>query len=180
MFVINFIALDTTNPINLVIYGIFDRLLSVCNLGTIIKTPFWYGTSGGSWVSIAGANVTGDVNIWTSQIEIGQVANMSGRFITPYYVLNIFAIPAMLWAFFSMQTDRLERSKLFLFYLFTTIISLFCGTILPVELVLLTLCPLLFFFHIACTGLMYGIFQAMHVSLGFRYTGFSTTADCST
>ena len=27
--VINFIALDTTNPINLVIYGIFDRLLSV-------------------------------------------------------------------------------------------------------------------------------------------------------
>lgn len=174
--VINFIALDTTNPINLVIYGIFDRLLSVCNLGTIIKTPFWYGTSGGSWVSIAGANVTGDVNIWTSQIEIGQVANMSGRFITPYYVLNIFAIPAMLWAFFSMQTDRLERSKLFLFYLFTTIISLFCGTILPVELVLLTLCPLLFFFHIACTGLMYGIFQAMHVSLGFRYTGFSTIA----
>ena len=174
--VINFIALDTTNPINLVIYGIFDRLLSVCNLGTIIKTPFWYGTSGGSWVSIAGANVPGDVNIWTSQIEIGQVANMSGRFITPYYVLNIFAIPAMLWAFFSMQTDRLERSKLFLFYLFTTIISLFCGTILPVELVLLTLCPLLFFFHIACTGLMYGIFQAMHVSLGFRYTGFSTIA----
>lgn len=174
--VINFIALDTTNPVNLVIYGITDRLLAVCNLSTIIRSPFWYGTSGGSWVSMAGVSIIGDVNIWTNQLAIGQFTNMSGRFITPYYVLNIFAIPAMMWAFFTTQTDRLEKSRMFLFYFLATIISMFCGSILPVELVLLTLCPLLFFFHVACTGLMYGIFQAMHISLGFNYTGTSTMA----
>ena len=174
--VLSFISQDTTNPINLVIYGITDRLLAVCNLSTIIRSPFWYGTSGGSWVSMAGANITGDVNIWTNQLAIGQFTNMSGRFITPYYVLNIFAIPAMMWAFFTTQTDRLEKSRMFLFYLFATLISLFCGTILPVEIVLLTLCPLLFLFHVTCTGIMFGVFQAMHVSLGFNYTGQSTMA----
>ena len=174
--VINFISLDTSNPINLMIYGFADRILSILNLGTLLRSPFWYGTSGGSWVSMAGSNITGDVNIWTSQLASGQLANMSGHFITPYYVLNIFAIPAMMWAFFTVQTDRVERSRLLLMFIFSTLVSMFCGSLLPMEIILLTLCPLLFLFHILCTGLLFGIFQAMHISLGFNYTGSSTIA----
>lgn len=174
--VITFIASDTTNPVNLMIYGSLERILMVFNLGSIIRSPFWYGTSGGSWMSMAGTSVAGDVNIWTAQLSANSIASMTGRFITPYYVLNIFAVPAMILAIFSVHTDKLERTRLVVFYLFAIVVSMFCGTLLPLELILFTLCPLLFFMHIGCTGLLYGIFQALHVALGFNYTGTATVA----
>ncbi len=171
--VIDFIAADTTNPVNLAIYGMLDRALSVLNLGALIRTPFWYTASGGSWVNLVGANAAGDVNIWTSQLSSGTLSGMSGRFITPYYVLNLFAIPGLLWGMYSIETDLIERRRLRLFYILVTAMSMLSGSLLPIELMILFLSPLLFLFHVGFTGLLYGIFQAMHVYLGYNYTGTS-------
>ena len=171
--VINFIASDTTNPVNLAIYGMLDRVLSVFNLGALVRQPFWYTSSGGSWINLVGANAAGDVNIWTSQLSSGSLTGMAGRFITPYYVLNIFAMPGLLWGMYSIETDLIERRRLRLFYILATLLSLVSGTLLPLEIMLLLLCPLLFLFHVGCTGLLYGIFSAMHVYLGYNYTGTS-------
>ena len=170
----DYIARDTTNPVNLVMYGVLERFLGVLNLGTLIRSPFWYGTSGGSWISMAGTNIAGDVNIWTAQLEASAVNGMAGRFITPYYVINIFAVPGMLWALYSLQTDRLERRRMVMFYVITTIMSIMSGTLLPLELSLILLCPLLFFIHISYMGILYGVFHAMHIYLGFNYHGTST------
>jgi phosphotransferase system glucose/maltose/N-acetylglucosamine-specific IIC component len=170
----DYIARDTTNPVNLVMYGVLERFLGVLNLGTLIRSPFWYGTSGGSWISMAGTNIAGDVNIWTAQLEASAVNGMAGRFITPYYVINIFAVPGMLWALHSLQTDRLERRRMVMFYVITTIMSIMSGTLLPLELSLILLCPLLFFIHISYMGILYGVFHAMHIYLGFNYHGTST------
>ena len=172
--VISFISSDTTNPINLMLYGILDRLISVFNLGALIRTPFWYNTNGGSWINMGGVSIAGDVNIWTEQYASSALSRMTGRFITPYYVLNLFAMPAMLWALYSLQTDRLERGRTRLYFVLVTIISLLSGCLLPLEILLLLLCPLLFIFHLSCTGILYGIFQSMHVYLGFQYTGTNT------
>lgn len=172
--VLTFISSDTTNPINLMLYGMLDRFMSVLNLGTLIRTPFWYNTSGGSWINMGGVSIAGDVNIWTEQFASSSLTGMTGRFITPYYVLNIFAMPGFLWGLYFLQTDRLERGRIRLYFVLVTIISMVTGCLLPLEITMLLLCPLLFFIHLAYTGILFGVFQAMHAYLGYQYTGTST------
>ena len=171
---VNYIASDTTNPMNLILYGMLERAMSVLNLGTMVRSPFWYGSSGGTWISMAGANIAGDVNIWTAQYEAASLSGMTGRFITPYYVINIFAVPGLLLAFQTLQTDKLERRRLRMFYIVVAVISILTGSLLPLEITLLLLCPLLYLFHIAYMGILYGVFQAMHIYLGYTYHGTAT------
>ena len=174
--VISFVASDITNPINMFIYGIFDRLLSIFYMGSTIREPFWYTALGGSWNSITGEAVLGDVNIWSMIMDQGQSALSYGRFITPYYVLNIFAIPGMLLGMFTIYTDKIRRNRLVAFLFFLIIVSVLTGTLLPVEIFLLFLCPLLLLFHIIYTGLLFGVFEYLGVYLGFNYSGDVTTA----
>ena len=174
MTAVDYIARDTTNPMNLILYGMLERVMSVLNLGTMIRSPFWYGSGGGTWISMAGANIAGDVNIWTAQYEASSLTGMTGRFITPYYVINMFAVPALLLAFQSLQTDKLERRRLRMFYVTVALISIFTGSLLPLEITLLLLCPLLFLFHIAYMGILYGVLHAMKIYLGYSYRGTAT------
>ncbi|MBE6127821.1 MAG: hypothetical protein E7185_00950 [Erysipelotrichaceae bacterium] len=168
--VVHFISVDTNNPINLALYGISERLLGVLGLGTAIRQPFWYEISGGSWVNAAGISVSGDVNIWTAQLAANGVTGMAGRFFTPYYILNIFAMPAMIWAAFSLDTNPMEKRRMILLCIIGTLASLLWGTLLPLELILLILCPLLFAFHVSCTGILYMTLQSLHIYLGYQST----------
>ena len=158
---ITFISTDTTNPINLILYGILDRFLCTLNLGTLIRSPFWYGTNGGSW-------------IWTGQLTSDALSGITGRFITPYYVINLFAIPGLIWGIYSINTDKLEKRRLLLYEIVLTVVSIFAGILLPMELTLFFLCPVLYIFHIFYSGILFGVFQAMHVFVGYNYTGTST------
>lgn len=165
---VSFIASDTANPVNLGLYGTLDRFLSTLNLGTLIRTPFWYGSSGGSWISMGGASIAGDVNIWTAQVEANSISGMTGRFITPYYVLNLFAVPGMLLAVGQIQTDRLERRRYRGLIVFMILISLFTGTLLPLEIGMLFLSPLLYLMHLGMTAILFGVLSAMRIYLGFQ------------
>lgn len=166
-----FIASDISNPINIFVYGVSDRLFSVFGLGSFIRAPFWYGSLGGSWINLVGESIAGDVSIWTTMISQNLVPATAGRFITPYYVLNLFAIPGMIWAFYTVYTDKIEKRRIRLFFVLATLLSLFAGTLLPLEILLILLCPLLFIFHITYTGMLFGLFQALKVALGFSFTG---------
>ena len=172
--IVHFISVDTSNPVNLSLFGIMNRLLGVLNLGTMIRAPFWYTNQGGSWVNMAGVSIAGDVNIWTSQLTSNALVGMAGRFFTPYYVLNMFAVPGMIWAMYSLETDIMERRRKRIFCIIATVASALCGTLLPLELMLALLCPLLFAFHLGYTGLLYAVFQSMHVYLGYRSTDTQT------
>ena len=165
--VIHFISVDTTNPVNLALYGITERLLGDLNLGTLIRQPFWYGTQGGSWINVAGGSVAGDVSIWTAQLNANAVSGMTGRFFTPYYVLNIFAIPGLIWGMYSISSDKLERSRKRAICLIATVVSVCAGTLLPLELMLLLLSPLLLGIHLGLVGLLYALLQYFHVYLGY-------------
>ncbi len=165
--VISFISVDTTNPVNLALYGIVERILGFLNLGTLIRTPFWYSSNGGSWVNMSGASIVGDVNIWASQVNSGNLVNMAGRFITPYYILNLFAIPGLLWAVYSLQTNPVERRRSRMLFILATVVSLLTGTLLPIELALLFICPLLLFMHLGITGILFATLQGMHLYLGY-------------
>lgn len=61
-----------------------------------------------------------------------------------------------------------------MFYILTSLLSIFSGTLLPLEITLFFAAPALFFFHLLYTGLLFGVFQAMGVYLGFNYAGGAT------
>jgi len=169
--VFQFIATDINNPMNLLVYGVLDRVLSVFNLGGLIRQGFWFSELGGSWIDLAGASYTGDVSVWAAQIARGTFPQGAGRFITPYYIINLFAIPGMLLALYTLFTDRIERKRYRLFFVLAIVVSLLGGTLLPIELFLLIMAPLLFIMHIVVTGCLFGLCQAMNFSLGFSYSG---------
>ncbi len=174
--VFNFIASDINNPMNLFVYGVMDRLLSVVNLGGMIRQGFWFTELGGSWIDIAGANYVGDVNIWMAQIARGSFPLGFGRFITPYYMLNLFAIPGMAIALYSLYTDKMEKRRLRPVLVIGILASLLGGTILPLEMFILIVSPLLYFFHLIVTGALFGLCQVMNISLGFSYSGNTIAA----
>lgn len=169
--VFQFIATDINNPMNLLVYGVLDRVLSVFNLGGLIRQGFWFSELGGSWIDLAGASYTGDVSVWAAQVARGTFPQGAGRFITPYYIINLFAIPGMLVALYTLFTDRIERKRYRLFFILAIVVSLLGGTLLPLELFLLIMAPLLFVLHITVTGCLFGLCQAMNISLGFSYSG---------
>ena len=169
--IVSFISADTTNPVNMALYGITDSILSVFNLNALIRQPFWYTIQGGSWMSLTGSSVTGDVNIWTSQVASLSTASLTGRFITPYYILNMFAIPAMCVAMYSLCTEPVSKRK-YRGFLFTVLaVSLLSGSLLPVELMLLFLCPFLLVLHIGLSGLLFALLQSFGIYLGYNSTG---------
>ena len=171
---ISFISVDTTNPVNLTLYGILDSFFSTLNLGTLIRSPFWYNMNGGSWVGMTGTVATGDVAVWSAQILSGAIKGQAGRFITPYYILNIFAIPGMIWGMYSLETNPLHKPRMRMICIIATITSFISGTLLPIELMLFFLAPLLYMAHLACTGFLFGLLQGLHLYLGFNSSDTSS------
>ena len=171
---ISFLASDTSSSAMLGFYGVLDRIFGVLNLGTLFRTPFWYSTQGGSWVSAAGTTITGDASVWTAQYSAGALNGMAGRYFTPYYILNIFAVPGLLWGTLSLTTDRTRRRRQSLTVFLLTIVSLFSGILLPAEIALLFVAPLLFVIHLGLTGILFALLQGLQIYLGY-YTTSSLT-----
>lgn len=171
--IVAFISADTTNPVNMALYGITDRVLNMLNVSALIRQPFWYTVEGGSWMSLTGTSVVGDVNIWTAQVASSSVSSLTGRFITPYYILNIFAMPAMMMAMYSLCKDPVSKARYRGVMTVGILISLVCGSVLPMELMMLLLCPLLLLMHLGVTGILFALLQSLHIYLG--YNSSSTT-----
>ena len=174
--VINWIASDLSDPLKLSVYGFFDRAFAILGLSSLIRKPFWYGKLGGNYLSVSGETILGDVNIWRYMPEASATFSGAGRFITPYYVINMFAVPAVLLAMFFINTDKNERHRGIMFTLVTMIASFVCGNPLPLELMLLFTAPLLLLFHLLFSGALFGILFKLNAFLGFEYSGSVTTA----
>ncbi len=173
---INWIAADIGDPIRLTLYGFLDRLLAIFGLSNMIRRPFWFGKAGGNYVSLSGETILGDVNIWNYMPEAATTFSGAGRFITPYYVINMFAIPAIIIAIFFVNTDRGERHRGMIFTLVAMIANIICGNPLPMELILLFTAPLLLVFHLLASGALFGILYSLHAFLGFNYSGSTISA----
>ena len=170
------ISNDIANPVNLFLYGILDRLFSVLNLGGLIRHNFYFTELGGSWIDMAGIAYTGDVSIWMAQMARNIIPSGIGRFITPYYIMNLFAMPALIISFFTLFTDKIERKRIRLFFVLAVIVSVITGVYLPIEILLLATAPILFFMHLFLNGLLYGVCAALGINFGFVYTGSSVAA----
>ena len=174
MWLFNFIGSDLSNPINLFIYGILERVMAVLDLDSILHTQFWFSELGGSWIN-NGTIYYGDVAIWTAQQAAGVYNTGFGRLLTPYYVQNLFIVPAIIIGTFRTFTDKIERNKYIIFLIAAIIVSMLCGNILPIEIYMLIMTPLYYFFHLFMTGVLYAVLQAMHIWFGYTYASTSVT-----
>ena len=109
---ITYISADLMDPRRLALYGFLDRFLSILGLGGLIRYPFWFSAVGGSYSnSITGQAILGDVNIW-AYLKQNNVSYLgAGRFITPYYIINMFIIPAIYLGILLSMNDKQERNK---------------------------------------------------------------------
>ncbi len=173
---ISYIAQDITGPFNLMLYGFFERVLNVFGLAELIREPFWYGSFSGSWVTLTGETIIGDVSIWNAMMNSGISPSGFGRFITPYYVLNIFIYPAILIGFWILYTDKSDKTRKFPLLVLAIIASILLGSMMPIELVLLFLCPLLLIIHFGLVGALFATLNMIGANLGFAYDGSTQTA----
>ena len=165
---ISFIGTDLLDPMRIGLYSVLDRVLSILGLGNIIRYPFWYTSAGGSFSNtITGQSVLGDVNIWTYLKDSNASYVGAGRFITPFYIINMFIIPAFyLGTLFSMS-DRSDRSLLTFEFLFAIVLSIAAGNPLPTELLMLFTSPAILIMYLIMVGMSSAVLVSLEAFLGF-------------
>lgn len=172
--IIRYISMDIHDPIRIGTYGVVDRLLSIFSLGNIIRQPFWYTSLGGSLQTLSGTSIIGDVNIWQYTKEVITNYEGAGRFITPYYVINIFVIPAFIFGSFVCINEKGQRSKLFIPVLGFMLMSIICGNPLPYELFALFTAPLLLVLYLVIIFIIFFVLSHFGIYLGSNIVSNST------
>lgn len=176
----SFISRNSSNPAALFIYGVIERIMEICGMGDVIHECFWFGTFGGNWMASNGSTYIGDVNIWTAQLASNAVQAGVGKYITPYYVINLVLVPALLIAIFCQYSSRIERRKMVGLFAVAIFASLFSSSLIPLEYLLLIISPALLVFNVVITSTLYGLFMSIGLWLGYSYSGLSTYANPGT
>lgn len=170
---VSFIAKDINDPLRLAVYGILDRVLSILGLNRIIRQPFWYTALGGSLQTITGQTIAGDINIWNYVKDSSAVYIGAGRFITAFYVINLFVVPACYLGIVLSMSDKEERKKFILPMIGGILLSIICGNPLPLELMLLFTSPLLLILYLLVIGATFYYLTYAKIFLGSTVTAGS-------
>lgn len=169
--IMNFVSQNNANPAALFIYGIMERILELFGVEDILHNNFWIGTLGGTWSDANGVTYAGDVSIWTVQFLSGNISNGIGKYITPYYIINLFGIPAIILTTYIHFSNKIERRKMLGLVIIGLLISILSGVQIPMELLLLTVSPLVLAGHIILSSTLYGIFSSLGIFIGYSYSG---------
>lgn len=165
----NFIASDLSDPFRIAAYSVMDRVLSILGLGRIARYPFWFTSIGGSLQNAStGQSILGDINIWTYVKDNISSYVGAGRFITPYYVINMFIIPGYYLGTLFSVNDRKEKASLAVLLILGIVLSIVCGNPLPVELLMLFTSPVVLLFYLGLVGVVSYVFIEKGVFLGFE------------
>ena len=172
---ITYIGQDLMDPLRIGIYGVLDRVLSILGLSNVIRNPFWFTSIGGSFTNtLTGQNILGDVNIWAyvKDSVTGYVG--AGRFITPYYVINMFIVPGIYLGMLLSMSDSSERNKNIIAFIFGIALSIIAGNPLPIELIMLFTSPGLLMVYFLEVGGVFAALVKLKAFLGFEITSQNT------
>ena len=167
----NFLSDNSTNPACMFLYGIMERFHELAGLQDIIHRNFWFAGFGGSWMDPSGTSYVGDVNIWTAQLAQGSLQPGVGKYITPYYIINIMYIPGLVVGLYTQYSNRLDRMRQLGLLIMVIMASLLSGTLLPLQYYLFIISPALLFSNIVVTSLLYGLFSSLKMSIGYNFSG---------
>ncbi|MBQ1506765.1 MAG: PTS transporter subunit EIIC [Erysipelotrichales bacterium] len=166
-----YISSDIYNPSNLFFYGMLEQVLSVFGLQDLLHEPFWFGSMGGTWMDNFGKTYIGDVRLWTTFVQMNSSRINYGRFITPHYILNLFAVPSLIIALYSLTTDKLKRRRVTGLMILAILTSVFSGYTVPLNLFLAITAPALFFIHTIGVSILYAALPRLGIMIGYAYTG---------
>lgn len=173
--VITFIGQDLSDPLRIGVYSVADRVLSMLGLGNIIRYPFWYTSTGGSFSNtLTGQSIAGDVNIWKYIQDSNATYLGAGRFITPYYVINMFMIPGIYIGTLLSMSDKSDRRYLSLEFIAGIILSIVAGNPLPLEYLMLFTSPVLLLMYLIGVGIVSGGLVNFGAYLGFNNISTNT------
>ncbi|MBQ6493000.1 MAG: hypothetical protein IJI92_03960 [Erysipelotrichaceae bacterium] len=165
---ITFIGQDLLDPLRIGMYSVLDRALSIIGLGNVIRYPFWYTSAGGSYSNtLTGQSIVGDVNIWSYVKDSNASYIGAGRFITPFYIINMFIIPGFLYGTVFSMTDKTDRHYLLVEMTMLSVLSIIAGNPLPLELLMLFTSPALLLMYLLLIGLVSGTLVNYEAFLGF-------------
>ncbi len=153
--VMNWISNNNLNPAVMFVYGLIRQFLNAIGMEEIITNNFLFGNLGGSWITPAEVTILGDVNIWIEQYKINAVSIGTGRYISASYIINIFAIPSLIIAYYLNVSDKIERNRALGLVILAIVASLFGAATLPMELVLMFTAPVLLGIHIIICALVH-------------------------
>ncbi len=168
---ITYISIDLNDPYRLFIYGLLDRISAILGLSSLVRSPFWYTSLGGSYQTLTGQLIVGDVNIWPYVKDTINTYFGCGRFITPYYVINMFMCPAIFLGIYTSMSDKKERHHYLLPLILASLLSIICGNPLPMELMLLFTCPLLLASYIVVVASVFSFMTKNNIYLGSSIVG---------
>lgn len=172
---IKFISEDLNDPVRIATYSVADRALSIIGLGNVIRNPFWFTSLGGSIQNTStGQAILGDVNIWSYVTNTVSDYSGAGRFITPYYVINMFMIPGIYIGTILSMSDKKDRAGTVLAFLGAIALSIVAGNPLPVELLMLFTSPFLLAIYLILVGCSSYALVSMEAFLGFETTSANT------
>lgn len=171
-----YISTDINNPLHLFFYGIFERICGILNLIDIPRNVFWLTDAGGSWIDSVGNTYLGDVSIWQAILKTNDVNTTSGQFVSAYYIINLFLIPAFLLAYYTLMGKKKNRMKYLIFIILACLLSIFCGNPLPIELCMLIISPLLYVCYLFMVGFAFALTTSIDALIGFSYGGTVLTA----
>lgn len=148
-------------------FGFIKRLLIPFGLHHIFHAPFWYEF--GSYTSLAGEIVRGDMTIFFAQLKDG-VDITAGNFMAGEFPVMMFGLPAAALAMY--HTARPERKKLVAGLLASgALTSFLTGITEPLEFSFLFVSPLLFFIHAVLDGLSFMLMTFLDINIGYTFSG---------
>ncbi|NBK98410.1 MAG: hypothetical protein EOM50_10380 [Erysipelotrichia bacterium] len=171
-----YVASDINNPLQMFFYGIFERICDVLNLMNIPRSVFWLSEAGGSWIDGANNAYLGDVSIWQATLNTSDINTTSGQFISAYYIINLFLIPAFLIGYYTLMGKKKNRRKYLVFIMLACVLSIFCGNPLAMELCMLVISPLLYACYLLLVGFSFALTTSLEAFIGFSYDGSLLTA----
>ncbi|MBR0385857.1 MAG: PTS transporter subunit EIIC [Erysipelotrichaceae bacterium] len=172
----SFVSRNSNNPAAMFIYGLTERIMEIFGMENTIHACFWFGSTGGNWLASNGSTYIGDVNIWTAQLAANAVQPGVGKYITPYYVINMAIVPAILLGIYCQYSSKLERRKMLGLFILAVATSMMSSSMIPLEYLLLIISPALLFISMVLTSTLYGLFISLGIWLGYTYTGPLTYA----
>lgn len=172
---ISFISADLSDPFRIGLYSVLDRVLCILGLGNVIRYPFWFTATGGSLSNVVtGQNILGDINIWKYIQESSATYLGAGRFISPYYVINMFIVPGIYLGTLLSMSDKKDRRYLIFTFVCGIILSFIAGNPLPLELLMLFTSPALLIMYLILVGVVSGTLVNLDAYLGFVTSNTNT------
>lgn len=154
-------ALIASGPVGVFFYGVANRLLVPFGLHHVINTMVWFDF--GSFTDAAGKVVHGDL----TRFAAGDKS--AGQFMTGFYVIMMFALPAVCLAMVheSKSKNRKTVAGLLIGSALTSIVT---GITEPIEFSFMFTAPVLYGVHAVLTGGALAICELLGIKHGFGFS----------